>query len=239
MYKLQRWGKLKEREECSTLGWDLSSRKGAREGGELTLSGKDAISKGRRGPWVTSWDTRRKSCGKEWLQDAKYTGLQLVHLGFLHPESTPSHPFSHQYAQCTTWDYLAHYLFSRGDCNFFHLCALMPSSLLQGWVQAPYSYFSIPSPIYSLMSTQIPLCTVQRDKAAPNSLYRNLLQITTWQGVLHLSSGNLPRLILSDLDVEPSWSSPQHPAIASPVPPFHVQSRCISSCSRQKLPPES
>lgn len=53
-----------------------------------------------------------------------------------------------------------------------------------------------------------------------------------WLGVLHLSScsGNLPRLILFGLEVEPRWSSPRHPRMTGPVPQFYVQSRCTSSC---------
>lgn len=65
----------------------------------------------------------RKSYGKEWLHDAKHTGLLLADLGFLHPESTPSHPFSHLHAPCTTWDYLVHTISFLAATISFSICA--------------------------------------------------------------------------------------------------------------------
>lgn len=53
MYELQ-GGKLNEREECRTSGWRLSTRKGAKGGDDLTVSGEEALGGGIRRARVMS-----------------------------------------------------------------------------------------------------------------------------------------------------------------------------------------
>lgn len=85
----------------------------------------------------------RKSYGKEWLHNAKHTGLLLADLGFLHPESTPSPPFSHLHSPCTTWVYLVHTTSFLAATISFSIC--VPSHpLLSYRIEYKHPTFTVP-----------------------------------------------------------------------------------------------